>query len=166
MDDLSAFVNDLVATCRTHLGSNDDLFVGLIMATHATDEALIGHPSKVIRHLIMHTTDRPHPRDLLNFHLDLIACAGMGGAGVRTAHSVLEKIADDWKFVVEKQSFLLKQPVTLIPRLKGAISNVQTHKPGALTELLHVVGEGVDARLSADWNPIVQQIGGAMEKPE
>lgn len=162
---LGEFASELCRALERRIGSETRRFPEINAAANGkASNDLTSNAGRLIADLIEKRRETLHPRDLLKHHLDLIACAGASGAGIRTARDVLAAIAEDWNYVVERQRFALRDPGLTVPQLEHAIARVRDKEPGALYALLELAAKNLRVELVETWRPVIERIGGAKEK--
>jgi len=142
------------------LGDDGTLFSKLRNALTGEVAQPSDNAMQVISYLLEKEVEPLHPVSLIQYHLNLAACAVSSGTGVGTSHAVLKAIAEDWAYVVERQRFLLSQPYIVVPQLNEAIAHLRIFKPGALRTLLRVAAKALSSELPSDWQGILEQLGG------
>jgi hypothetical protein len=124
----------------------------------------VAQPSDNAMHVIsalLEKEARPlHLVSLIQYHLNLAACAVSSGAGVRTFHAVLRAIADDWTYAVDRQRFMLSAPYHCVPQLNEEIANLRTFKPGSLSRLIRIAARALGSELPSEWQAILDRLGG------
>lgn len=155
--DRKVFLRGLISSIEGRLGAPK----ASLLTDHSA--ALEGRSNEsgvaqLVSYLISNTCEPMQPAQLLNYHLLLID--NLQIAGIRTVRAVIAAIADDWKLVVEKQSFRLYQPSQTVPTVLAAIEKARANKSGALAELLQAASSSLNSELPADWDKLCERVGG------
>ena len=96
----------------------------------------------------------------MQYHLNLVACAGFSGAGAKTAREALVAIADDWIYAFDRQRFLITQPTVNTPKLQAAVERIRRYESGALTELLDTAAKSLNSEIPEQWRKLIEKFGG------
>jgi tetratricopeptide (TPR) repeat protein len=159
---ISAFLSETLAELDHLLGGDGPNFVTLSEATKNQTglHKISGHAERLIISLRQKAKAPLHPSELLAYHLDLIACASISGAGVRTVQEVLSAISNDWSHVIEHQRFALNSPSLTVPRIKSAVQDLRSHHHGALANLLDAASQGLHTEVDESWRLLIDRVGG------
>lgn len=155
------FVREIVTVLEGRLGFEETLFAELRIAMDGSAAGPASHAGQLVSTLLAKEEGPLHPVGLIQYHLNLVACAGLSGAGARTARDALAAIADDWTNVIDRQRFLLTQPTLTTPQLQGAVERIRRHEPGALTELLDAAAKSLKTEIPEQWRKLCEHLGGA-----
>jgi hypothetical protein len=154
-------VHQILAELEGRLGGDETLFAELRTALDGGKAEPVSVAGQLVLGLLAKEARPLLPRELIQYHLNLIACSGFSGAGARTARAALSAMSDDWTYVIDRQRFLLARPALTAPQLQGAIEQVRSHRPGALSELLDMAAKGLNMEIPASWRRFCEHLGGA-----
>ena len=160
---IRALAEEIVTVLVARIGFDDSFLRDVRVAISGGGEGEDSHAGQLISTLLAKGKGSRHPALLIQYHLNLVACASVSGAGARTARDALNAIAEDWAYVVERHRFLLAQPSFSVPRIQTAIERVRRWEPGALSELLEAAAKSLNAEIPEQWLKLIKQLGGTAQ---
>lgn len=155
------FVRQVLSALEGRLGVDETLFAELRSTLGGSGAGPVSHAGQLLSALLAQEEGPLHPGGLIQYHLNLVVCAGGSGAGARTARDALATMADDWTYVIDRQRFLLARPALTTPQMQCAIERVRSHEPGALSELLDTAAKSLNTEIPEGWRKLCELLGGA-----
>jgi tetratricopeptide (TPR) repeat protein len=156
----SAWLDQLVTALRVQLCAPVDAFRNILDVASNRRDAHPGNPPEQVLQIARAKSPEPDPVSRLGQHLNIVVVAVSAAAGISSVRAILGRIAAEWRFVCERQRFLLPSPMLHVPEIMWGIDLVERLQPGGLSALMDAASAAVRKPLGPDWQPVIANLGG------
>jgi hypothetical protein len=156
----SAWLDRLVAALTVQLGAPMHKFQSILDVASNRRDAHPGSPPEQIFQIARANSPEPDPVSRLGQHLNVVMVAVGAAAGISSVRAILGQIAAEWRFVCERQRYLLPSPMLHVPEIMRGIDLVEKLQPGGLSALMGAASVAVRKPLGPDWQPVFANLGG------